>query len=626
VKIKTLTLKNFTRHGLTEIQLPDRGLVLVSGKNGRGKSSLLEATAYAGWKRGLRDLRWDPWTEGRTGSVEVVSDKVSIARKATKTGTISTTWSLPGEQPTKWETATKSQQALEQVIGDFEVWVRACVFSKAYAQKAAQFGAATDGDRKALLETILGLDYFDIGLKRCRADLAKLRVDKGLHEQDLRNNVTKLEEKQARLRDTEQDLSAHVAVSEPVLTPLPQVPPYVPLPLTTGTAEELRLTTQIKLVDEQIASEEARVTEYRAEIERLAVQGVELQTNARHLREKHLRLGAGKCGECDQPVAPATLADLERAVLSAQENATAVQTAAATARARTQDRLDEALMNSKDLRVRRAQLSTEKTTYVEGLKAAARLAESTQTAARAAAQQQRDAVDAANKQALSEWTKAASLKEVLDSRHRTVSAELRVVQQQIDVLNAKVAAVATSIATKEAVEFALSPKGFRAHILARTLDGLTGCANAALAALQYGSMQVELRPYGTKADGDAKDAIDLKVTGVGHTYGYKGCSDGEQRRLDIAFLLALMEVSTGALNTADSTLWLDEVFDALDADGVQAVCALIDRLSKTRTVVLIAHSPLLIAALQPAMVLHVESDPQNPEVSRVLRSTRPVPV
>lgn len=162
------------------IDLPERGLVTVQGPNGAGKSAaFIEAIAAACWNRSLRGPAL--WREGEGGLIEVESDVASVSRARTAKGRGTLRWEMrdPADlaaarlagQPLDGddhESATKAQERLEKVVGDFDVWRRTSVLSSA---DAAHFALATDTERKLLLEQVLGLDRFDGALTACRADL-----------------------------------------------------------------------------------------------------------------------------------------------------------------------------------------------------------------------------------------------------------------------------------------------------------------------------------------------------------------------------------------------------------------------------------------------------------------------
>lgn len=163
--LRHLLLTNFATHTHTEVAIPVTGLVAVTGGNGAGKSSLLEAVAAAGWGESLRGEVG--WRAGQPGAVCVETDQLRLTRKRSKAGASKLEWQYLDAAPTEYETTSKAQAALEHVIGSYDVWRRTCVLSSA---DSAAFSLARDADRKRLLEEFLGLSAFDVALDACRKD------------------------------------------------------------------------------------------------------------------------------------------------------------------------------------------------------------------------------------------------------------------------------------------------------------------------------------------------------------------------------------------------------------------------------------------------------------------------
>jgi len=119
-------------------------------------------------------------------------------------------------------------------------------------------------------------------------------------------------------------------------------------------------------------------------------------------------------------------------------------------------------------------------------------------------------------------------------------------------------------------------------------------------------VSLQLSPYTERKSGVVSDSISIKVSGVGGGRGYKAASGGERRRIDAALLLALAEVSSAAAGQAPGTLWMDEVFDALDEEGVDAVSDVLAELAEERAVVLITHSSVLASRVPAALRLRAQ--------------------
>jgi DNA repair exonuclease SbcCD ATPase subunit len=151
-----------------------------------------------------------------------------------------------------------------------------------------------------------------------------------------------------------------------------------------------------------------------------------------------------------------------------------------------------------------------------------------------------------------------------------------------------------------AVEEVLGLKGVRAHVLGHALQGVEAVANTWLPRLGMAGLSVQLRPYTENKGGGMNESISVVLQGAGGGK-YKGASGGERRRVDLAILLGLCEVASAASGRTDSTLWFDELFDALDSDGVQAVVEALVDLSSERCIVVVTHNDNLAARIPAAM-------------------------
>lgn len=156
-----------------------------------------------------------------------------------------------------------------------------------------------------------------------------------------------------------------------------------------------------------------------------------------------------------------------------------------------------------------------------------------------------------------------------------------------------------------AVARVLGLRGVRAHVLGAALSGIEAAANAWLVQLAGPGLRLRLAAYTERTGGTTSDAISLEVHGAGGGRGYRAASGGERRRIDVALLLALADVAAAAHAQAGGTLWFDEVFDALDADGVGALGGVLAALAADRAVVVVTHNPAVAAVCAPALRLEV---------------------
>ena len=209
--IRRITLENFMSHQSSEVLLPDKGVVLVTGKNGSGKSSLAEAISMAGWGKTLRGS--SPWVAGKNGSVGIdfclEKHDGTITRKNTKSGKATLDFTPCYAE---YSTTTKAQAALCDLIGNFDTWRRCSIFS---SQDASHFTLSTDSERKRLLENLLGLDRFDEALSNCRDDIKRVSKEMSLIERDIEIISSKILVKKEALRDNE--VSLQKVATKPIL-------------------------------------------------------------------------------------------------------------------------------------------------------------------------------------------------------------------------------------------------------------------------------------------------------------------------------------------------------------------------------------------------------------------------
>lgn len=285
-----LDLKNFQTHKDTSLTFPDRGVVLVTGSNGSGKSSLVEAFSYALWGKTLRGS--NPWA-GKNGlaAVELAGLSAQRDRKAER---VSLSWSRDGKEPEEYETAGKAQDALERVVGSWEAWRRTRVFSSA---DAAHFSLATDGERKRLLEQMLGIDRFDGALTACRADLQRARVEEGRILGAVSEARAKVDATEKRLADAVRTLSTVGSSSD--------------LAALRHRESELNRMAEGAQGDLQQARDR-RDAGFRV--------GADVQSALRELRRRLAALERGTCPSCGQDI-PDRLRAPIRAEIASKEAA-----------------------------------------------------------------------------------------------------------------------------------------------------------------------------------------------------------------------------------------------------------------------------------------------------------------
>jgi len=527
MNLQRLVLRGFLSHQHTVLELPRRGVVLLCGPNGAGKSSLIEAVSVALWGKTLRGT--DPWSgTDKPGVALATHEGLHVERRRRGLSFV-----LPGGASETYETTGKAQSALERTAGSWEVWRRSCVFSSA---DAAHFTAATDAERKRLLEEMLGMDRLDAAAtaardahRQAQRELASAQQWRALLEERARGVVR-------RAKDATDGLAS------------------IPVPLTATQRARLdQLSHQLHTAQADLAllDQAARDARDRALDAARACTAAEVAQR---------QASGAVCHACGQPYPDA--AQRHRAQVAAAEALLAFERAkdlADTSRALCVNQLQVAQAD-----VRRAQGEW------EALRAS-------DTAARA----------------------AATTRSRLEASIAAAREELLGIEDELEDTDILLARCRQDEAVLLAVVQVLGLRGVRAHLLGQATAGLEAVANLWLGRLAGPDLRLQVRPTTETKAGHLTERLSLEVIGAGGGHGYRAASAGERRRIDVAVLLALGELSAAAHGQPAGTVFLDEVFDALDADGIDRALGVITELAEHRCCVVISHNDDLAQRLRP---------------------------
>lgn len=200
-----LTLSNFTSYGATTPPLDFSGfkMAAVSGSNGAGKSSLLDA------------ITWCVWGVSRAGdssdglvrlganemsvefSFELDGHTFTIKRSRNKKGGGSTALELWSNTHNLTEGTIKSTQnkIIEALHLTFETFTNSSFLRQGHADEFTTKGPT---DRKRILADILGLDHYDKLEEKARDKMREAQTKLSLLEYNLIEIESELSQKEAR--------------------------------------------------------------------------------------------------------------------------------------------------------------------------------------------------------------------------------------------------------------------------------------------------------------------------------------------------------------------------------------------------------------------------------------------
>lgn len=528
--VRSLLLRSFMGHREAKLVLPERGILTITGPNESGKSSYIEAVAYGLWGKTLRGT--DPWA-GDVGEVVVETDLVVVQRTRDKKK-VNLNWRLNDEHaldPEDYATTTKAQEALERIIGTFDVWRRTSVFSSA---DAAHFTLATDGERKRLLESLLDLTQFDAGLEQCRAALKQSREVADKHRHALEVLEERLRGAQQRADDAAKMLDKH------------GITPDASTEHDEGEGREA-----LALVERRIREGEALLRKLNADGQAMGAELARAKAVLRQAKQRHDLLIGGRCPTCEQTIPDALAKSLVDAVSDATAQAEALERKAREEMERVDAERAEVMEEQRAFGARRDKLRSVLQEYERG------------------------------RQLQVDY--AAIIQEARDDIATTTRAR-DATMHKLDIAD-------RTSRTLEACEQVLGLKGVRVQLLARALIGLEQAANVYFARVVGAGRALRLRPYTEKKSGGVADSISFEAQDAGGVWRpYRATSGGARRRADVALLFALAEIAAGARGSRPGTLFFDEPFDTLDPEGTEAVAGVLEELARERGIVVITHA------------------------------------
>ncbi len=268
MQIKRVKLEGVTVHDSTEIEFPDRGIVLFSGKNGSGKTTIAEAVPMAVWGRTIKDRGQPIWSANKGGKIELEANGRTYTRR--QTGRVKLSFSGGKD----YETTTHAQREVNSHFGEFATWKRSAVLS---SQESAGFCGATDAEKKRILEALTHSEAL--------ADAAEIAAKKS---KERRESWTE-KDKQAAIEEARLDAAKRaLRESVPSESELEDVEEYDP------RAHKIALTEKEKARDELDIASESLISA-REEMAALNI-------DRKRVEKDRDKITAGQCGACGQDI------------------------------------------------------------------------------------------------------------------------------------------------------------------------------------------------------------------------------------------------------------------------------------------------------------------------------------
>lgn len=619
--IKSLFIRNFLTIGSAQLELDNRGLLLIQGENhddpsaksnGAGKSSIVDAIFWVLYGETARGVSGDDVINDAAGKdchvstiIEDGVDVYEIAR-GRKSKEIKNALIVKQKTPLGWSDLSKgtdkeTQKVVDKIIGSSKEVFAAAVY--AGQEKMPDLPGMTDKNLKALIEESAGVEilteaYAEARKRALTAEGAEkvARSEKGNAESALvsaNDELTVAEEQKALFESQRKDKAKlELAKVPPLMAEVAKIEAAL-----SSTPSEADLTTKIdglqaklnaqkdeqKLMDGHTAAVSAKEREITGDMATLTAGKKRLESQQKGLADIDSQVGK-PCGECgkaycehDLEAAKAAraktitetkgdLVPLGRRIREKQEELKALQEAAAKFKASMTDVSAVALENTatnkllNEVRALKRQQSTH-TAQIDGFKKAAK----------------------AHLEAENPWVKIEA-----DRREKRQKAENRVADAELALSRAVEACEMAATVVK-----VFGPAGVRAHILDTVTPILNEQTSDYLGILADGNIHATWNTLAKTAKGELKEKFNIEVTNDKGAKSFAGLSGGEKRKARIASSMALQDmVATRA--TKPINLWIgDEIDHALDEAGLERLMTVLERKARERgTVLVISHNSL----------------------------------
>lgn len=173
-------------------------------------------------------------------------------------------------------------------------------------------------------------------------------------------------------------------------------------------------------------------------------------------------------------------------------------------------------------------------------------------------------------------------------------SDKRSCQKNIDALTAK---VKDKVEEREILEFwaqAYSNTGIKSYILDDITPFLNKCVNKYLRTLTDGHIEAKFVTQQTLKSGEKREKFGIEIINADGGHEYSANSGGEKKRVDLAVNLALQDLLASRSSKRMNIAIFDEIFDALDSEGIEKVADLLQELSAEKSsIFVVSHNEQL---------------------------------
>ena len=618
ISFKEIRIQNFIVFSEAKVALDNQGLVIVEGRNksnpafdsnGSGKSSLLDAFLWCIWGQTLRGLKADEVVNriiGKDCSVELSFEengnlwRIQRTRKYKKLGNCVMLFNASGKE---WNENEKVQEKIDALMGsDYKSFINSHIFSRTQVKS---FSECTDSEKKGLLEKLYDLEKYSV-----LNQLAKKRVDALQKEEEAveREMATLEVMKEREYRDLEGLLNKEKQHVIDLQKKIDQVEAVLDSRDSKGKkleSELLQLKEHLCLVEKGLASFLDEKTE-----------GTTLEQEKLFLRDLRVKRDAIVKEQGTYTAEYKSLSNEMDALLREMQRIGDLCGTCPTCKQDIGDTHKDSCLNiylqdydekeAKSLGIKSAidKISGELSVVESGIKDHEKNIKTKEdvdaTWQRKFNEAQRGLFSAQKNVSSKETDYAVFLSEE-DTLKKTLGG-LRAQAMEpspfghlILEKNEELNKISTSIINKACLrinlrdssdyyrfwEKAYSRSGIPSYLLDGALPLLNKYVSHYSNLLSGGTLQIEFDNQSETKKGEVREKFEVRTV---NTYGagsYEGNSSGERQRVDLCVLFAIQKAAMSRSKSKFNVIFMDEIFDTMDASGIEQAIALLQEEAQT---------------------------------------------
>lgn len=615
-----LEIKNFLTIGKAEIELDNRGLLLIQGQNnddpsaisnGAGKSSIVDALCWAIYGVTARGVTADEVVNDTAKKdcevVVSITDATAnyIIRRYRKHATMKnqvTIHQAIGITVTDLSKGTdrETQEVINQVMGcSLDVFVASIYAGQ---ERMPDLPGMTDKVLKTLIEEAAGVEALTsaYSLARLKQTAVKTMLDGFISNKS--SAVTLMERAEAGLLNTQAESAFFESgrkdrAKAELAKSIPNNAAIRDMELEVAANPVVTMIVQIEELDEKLkeqAKEKSKQADLSAKYNDFTYQGVRLRAQAENLNNS-LKLAEKKladiddhvgkpCGECGKEYHEEDMKEAKRLAASAIEAAKlALRPALLSLKssvAHTQLSLDALNKFTDTMTDFKVVVALQRTLCASV--SAIKLVEHKIEALR----KENDNLKALANIKLTEtnaWKKAIEM----------TQKEVAKCKDAIEGFDLKIKATTAEFELIENAVRVFGPAGVRAHILDTVTPFLNERTQEYLGALADGNIHAEWSTLTKTAKGDVKEKFNIEVVNDKGGKSFASLSGGEKRKVRLATAMALQDMVASRATKPIGLFIGDEIDDALDDAGLERLMGVLERKAKERgTVLIVSHNSL----------------------------------